>query len=85
MSAIPPAQGAAVDQAVADPSTFTSDGQTVVSNPLPDVIQADRYRAGNAALGGPNLRGGSRSAWGAVRPAKVVPPGTSNDCSLDDQ
>ena len=54
----------------------TVDGRTTVATPIPDLIAADKHIAGRTALTGTNDRGGSKSAWGGLRPARVIPPGT---------
>lgn len=53
----------------------TVDGQSVTQQSLKDRIAADQYLSGRDALSGSNSNGGPKSAWGLMRPAKVVPPG----------
>ena len=50
------------------PAKVVSDGLEVDSQPIPDLIEADRYLKGEAAMKG----GGS--GWNCLRPARVVPP-----------
>lgn len=69
----------AVDQALTDPASFETDGLAAAAQPIPDVMAGANRQAGKQALAPPNRRGGLRSAWGATRPAKVIPPGTSYD------
>lgn len=52
------------------PSEAAIDGMTTKAHPIPDVIAADKYLKGEAALAS------GRSGWGATRPARVVPPGS---------
>ena len=53
----------------------TADGQSVTSiDPLKQLDVADRI-AKREALAGTNPQGGSRSGWGMLRRARVVPPG----------
>jgi hypothetical protein len=73
----------AVDQALADPASFETDGLSATAQPIPDVIQGANRQAGRAALSGTNRRGGAISAWSCTRPAKVIPPGTSYDVDYD--
>lgn len=55
-----------------------ADGQQATNHTLASLIEADRYlKSIAAATGGVNRRGGPRSAWGAVRMAKAVPPGAA--------
>lgn len=57
------------------PATHASDGTQTTAHPLPDVIEADKYLKGQAALEGANDSGGPRSGWGRLRTARAVPPG----------
>lgn len=56
-------------------ATSTVDGRTATAMTIDNLIKADSYLAGKAAVSGTNAHGGPKSAWGAVRMAKVVPPG----------
>ena len=62
-----------LDQAIAEnaagPAKASVDGQSVEQHPLPDVIEADRYRASKKASRKPGL---------GIRFAKLVPPGTED-------
>ena len=62
-------------QSALEPESASVDGQSAKSHPLPDQIAARRYLAGGSALDGTSADGGPRSAFGCLRPAKVVPPG----------
>lgn len=64
--------GELIDSTATVPAETTIDGSTVKEQPLPDLIAADRYRKGQSALAG------GLSAWGATRPARLVPPGTGD-------
>ncbi len=64
-------------EAAEDPASFTSDGQTAVSRPLPDLIELDRHQAAKDALAGPNPNGGSKSLWGKTRMARGITKGPS--------
>lgn len=46
------------------PSQATADGQSVTARPLSDLLKAKAQQA---------LSGGG-SAWGCLRPARIVPP-----------
>jgi len=50
------------------PASVTTDGETVTMPNLKDLIAADKYLKGQTALSG------GKSGWGALRPARVVPP-----------
>ncbi len=66
-----------LEDMTSEPAAATVDGQSATNQPIPDVIEADRYLAGKEALTGTNANGGKRSAWGCVRMAKGVPPGAA--------
>lgn len=55
-----------IADAAQTPSSATADGQSVTARPLSDLKAAKAQQA---------LSGG-KSAWGCLRPARVVPPGT---------
>jgi hypothetical protein len=53
----------AINQAITDAATtgiqsMTADGETVVSRPIPDLIEADRYLKGQSAAGKSRRRRG---------------------------
>jgi len=62
-----------LDQAIAEnaagPAKASIDGQSVEQHPLPDVIEADRYRESKKASRKPGI---------GVRFAKLVPPGAED-------
>ena len=62
-----------LDQAIAEnaagPAKASVDGQSVEQHPLPDVIEADRYRESKKASRKPGI---------GIRLAKLVPPGTED-------
>jgi hypothetical protein len=62
-----------ISDAALQPAEAENDSSRVKQQPLPDLIAADQYLKGNAALSG------GKSAWGATRPARLVPPGTGAD------
>lgn len=64
-----------IEQQAAEPAAATSDGQSATARPIGDLIEADRYLKGNAALSGTNANGGPVSGWKRTRPARAVPPG----------
>ena len=64
-----------IAQVAAEPKQAEADGQSAENQPLPDLIEADKYLAGKAAVGGLNSAGGPRSAWRGLRAARGVPPG----------
>ena len=51
------------------PSEMTADGVTVKKRPLKELIEAANHVAGMSAVAS------AGSAWGCLRPARVVPPG----------
>ena len=69
-----PVQDPQLDHAIAEnaagPAKASVDGQSVEQHPLPDVIEADRYRESKKA---------SRKPGMGIRFAKLVPPGTADD------
>lgn len=69
-----------IQQTAADGvQTASVDGRTVTALPIADQIQAAQHTAAVAASSQPNRRGGRRSAWSMLRPAKVIPPGGTGD------
>ncbi len=62
-----------LDQAIAEnaagPAKASVDGQSVEQHPLPDVIEADRYRESKKASRKPGI---------GIRFAKLMPPGTED-------
>jgi len=62
-----------LDQALAEnaagPAKASVDGQSVEQHPLPDVIEADRYRESKKASRKPGI---------GIRFAKLVPPGAED-------
>ena len=62
-----------LDQAIAEnaagPAKASVDGQSVEQHPLPDVIEADRYRESKKASRKPGI---------GIRFAKLVPPGAED-------
>jgi hypothetical protein len=55
-----------IDEVAAGPAEVDADGVKVVAQPLPDLIQADKYRRGADAASG-KARG--------LRFTKLTPPG----------
>ena len=53
----------------------TQDGRTAVAKPIGELDAARKIVAAESAVSGPNVNGGSRSLWGSLRPARVIPPG----------
>lgn len=64
-----------IESEAALPLRSESDGQSAQARSLKDLIEADKYLKGLAAVEGENATGGPRSAWGRVRMARAVPPG----------
>lgn len=64
-----------IEQAAQDPAAATSDGQSATARPIADLIAADRYLKGQQAVEEVNVNGGPKSGWGALRTARVIPPG----------
>lgn len=60
------------EQAASDPASATSDGLTVQSRSVDDLIKLDEHLQKKAAV----ARSSRKSAWARVRMAQVVPPGT---------
>ena len=69
-----PDQDPQLDQTIAEnaagPAKASVDGQSVEQHPLPDVIEADRYRESKKASRKPGI---------GIKFAKLVPPGTADD------
>ena len=61
----------AIAVAAQQPQSGSVDGVQVTMPSIPDQIAADRYRQGQRSLG----RTGT--GWGAVRTARVQPPGAT--------
>lgn len=60
------------EQAATDPASATSDGLTIVSRSVDDLIKLDQYiQAKTARQAAPR-----RSAWARVKMAQAIPPGT---------
>lgn len=62
-----------VASAAQTPSSATADGQSATARPLSDLLKAKAQQA---------LSGG-KSAWGCLRPARIVPPGTTGPDATD--
>lgn len=61
----------------ADPQSATVGGETATTQPLPDLIEADKYRRSVAAAGAVAPTGKRRSAFAFLRAGKAVPPGSA--------
>lgn len=61
----------AIAVAAQQPAKGEVDGVKVEVHSIPDQIAADRYRRGQASLGS------TGTGWGAVRTARVQPPGAT--------
>lgn len=57
--------------AASEPSAAAQDGRSATNQPIPDLIELDRYASGKAATSG------GKSGWGCVRMARGVPPGST--------
>lgn len=66
---------AALAAAATSPAAASSDGASATARSIDDLIKADQYAAGRAALAASNDNGGPRSGWGSVRMARAQPPG----------
>lgn len=64
-----------IETAAAEPASASSDGQSAANRPLPELVEADRYLKGAAALDGANRKGGRRSAFNLLRTGVFVPRG----------
>lgn len=72
--ALPDAADLTADQIAVNalsPQTASVDGVTAAQVPIPDQIEADRYRRTQATLAS------NGSGWGSVRTARVQPPGAT--------
>jgi hypothetical protein len=67
----------AITDAAQQPLTATVGQRSATAHSIPEMIAADQYAKSQDALTGANEQGGQRSAWGAIRPARVVPPGAT--------
>ncbi|WP_020473374.1 hypothetical protein [Zavarzinella formosa] len=65
-----------IADAAANPASAEADGVKAQAQPIPDLIEADRYLAGKTALNGANPKGGQRSGFNALRRGVFVPRGT---------
>ena len=63
-----------IARSVIEPKSSASDGNSAESQPIPDMIAADKYIRALAAASGTNPNGGRKSAWGGVRMARAIPP-----------
>lgn len=61
----------AIAVAAQQPQSGTVDGVQVTMPSIPDQIAADRYRRGQQSMGT------TGTGWGAVRTARVQPPGAT--------
>ncbi len=59
-----------IKDAATEPAAATNDGRSMTARSIPDMIAADQYKKASTALSG------SKSGWNALRPARVVPPGS---------
>jgi hypothetical protein len=50
----------------------SADGRSVAAVPIPDLIAAKQFTAGEAAVADTNENGGPRSLWNRLRPGKAV-------------
>lgn len=66
----------ALETAATEPAAASGDAGSVTAHPLPDVIKALDRKAGVDALDGAGAGGGPKSGWGALRPARAIPPGS---------
>lgn len=60
-------------------SATTGDQTTTAMDPEKLLRVADKVEQ-RAAMAGDNGRGGARSGWRGLRPARYVPPGGGDDC-----
>jgi hypothetical protein len=71
-----PDLGDIIEQTAAEPASATGDAGSATNQPLPDLLEADRYLAGKDVLAGTNRKGGRRSAANALRTGVYVPRGS---------
>lgn len=62
----------------ANPSSTVTDGLTVASHPIPDVIELRQHAATQDALAGTNQNGGPVSGWGCLGIARAKPGGPTS-------
>lgn len=65
-----------IESEAALPASSSSDGQSASGQPLGELVKVANRKAGQDALTGTNANGGKRSGWGAMRAARVIPPGS---------
>jgi hypothetical protein len=68
-----------IEDALRDPSVHTVDGQTTQDRSIEELIKGEQHLATRGALCGTNRKGGKRSPWNSLRPARVIPPGMARD------
>lgn len=64
-----------IETAASEPASAEVDGRKASAHPLPDMIAADQYLKGAAAVSGANRKGGRRSGFNALRTGVFVPRG----------
>lgn len=64
-----------IDDAIAEPAAAAVDGMSATAPPIDQQIKGVTFVEGREALSGTNSRGGKKSGWNCLRPAKSVPPG----------
>lgn len=66
-----------LEDALAEPTSASVDGQSVTSRPIQDLIAGEDKLAAKTIAAGVNANGGPRSGWNGLRPARIIPPGGS--------
>lgn len=65
----------AIEQAAIDGvQSHTVDGKTTVAVPIPDQIEAAKFVESRQAVAGTNAKGGRKSGWRSLRPARAILP-----------
>lgn len=64
-----------IEQAIEEPLSAASDGQSATARSADDLIKLINHAAGQTGLDGTNANGGPKSGWGRLRTARAIPPG----------
>lgn len=64
-----------IEDAIAAPISATINDKSATEQSIPDKIAGVTFVQGARALSGSSGRGGRKSGWNCLRPAKAVPPG----------
>lgn len=63
-----------IEDALSEPAAAAVDGRSATAPTIEQQIKGVTFLEGRAALAGTASRGGKKSGWNCLRPAKGVPP-----------